>query len=249
MTALFYSAPISIAMATYNGLPYIREQLDSIFSEMAENDELIIVDDGSTDGTVEFLKNKTDARLKLHLHSINQGVLATFNEALSFASHEIIFLSDQDDIWLPGKRNAFADIFHHDNKCLLVISDARIIDGSGTVIRESFMQHRGGFRSDLLSNLFRNRFLGCCMALHRRLLQRAMPVPLSVPMHDMWFGAIATLRGGVRYNPKAYLDYRRHGGNVSPSHRASLYQMLVWRISLALALLVRQVKFQIVGKK
>ncbi len=236
-------------MATYNGLPYLREQLDSIFSEMENTDELIIVDDASTDGTVELLQQQTDLRLKLHLHSINQGVLATFNEALSFASHEIIFLSDQDDIWTPGKRNAFTDIFHNDSKCLVVISDARVIDGSGVVIRESFMQHRGGFRAGLLSNLFRNRFLGCCMALHRRLLLQAMPIPLSVPMHDMWCGAIATLSGGVRYNPKAYLDYRRHGGNASPSHRASLYQMLVWRMSLVLALLVRQVKFQLEGRK
>jgi len=160
---------------------------------------------------------------------------------LGMSLHDIVFLCDQDDIWLPGKRDAFVSEFARDPKALVVISDAELIDAEGRVFNPSFMATRGGFRGDLLSTLIRNRYLGCAMAVRRELLAVALPIPRAIPMHDMWFGALGTLLGQIRYLPRPFLQYRRHGANVSPSRHQGVWQMLRWRTALLTELFKRLV--------
>jgi hypothetical protein len=71
------------------------------------------------------------------------------------------------------------------------------------------------------------------MALRRELLDDVLPIPSTVPMHDMWIGLLGTLRGRVAYVDRPLMHYRRHATNVSPDRRAGLVQMLVWRWRLA----------------
>jgi hypothetical protein len=85
------------------------------------------------------------------------------------ARNDIIFLCDQDDVWLPGKRDAFVAAFDADPLAQVVISDAEVIDGEGRVIEKSFMALRGGFAGSLAATLWRNRYMGCAMALRRRI--------------------------------------------------------------------------------
>ena len=94
---------ISVCMATYNGEKYIREQMDSILQQLGEGDELIISDDLSSDKTVEIIKSYKDKRIKLYIHGDNHGFVRNFENALVHADGDIIFLSDQDDIWMPDK--------------------------------------------------------------------------------------------------------------------------------------------------
>jgi glycosyltransferase involved in cell wall biosynthesis len=230
---------VSVVMATYNGGEYLAEQLRSVFSELMLGDELIIVDDGSKDLTLEILDSVTSPALCVVRNLENVGVRATFERGLLMSSNEIIFLCDQDDIWLPGKRTAFVSAFERDPRTLVVISDAQIIDASGRVTASSFMATRGGFRGDILSTLVRNRYLGCAMALRRELLVAALPIPRLVPMHDMWLGALSSILGRVHYISTPLIQYRRHGGNVSPSRRQGWSRMLRWRLALLLALGVR----------
>ena len=96
---------ISIAMATYNGEKYIKDQLDSILVQLGKDDEIIISDDKSTDQTTEIIKKyiKEDSRIKL-LEGPQKGFVKNFENALLNCSNEIIFLCDQDDIWLENKK-------------------------------------------------------------------------------------------------------------------------------------------------
>ncbi len=227
---------VSIVMATYNGKPYLAEQLSSVLAEMLPDDELIIVDDASQDGTPELLDSMRTPAIRVVRNLTNVGVFATFERGLLLSSKEIIFLCDQDDIWLSGKRAAFVAAFKRDSRTLVVVSDAQIIDASGSVTESSFMATRGGFRGGILSTLVRNRYLGCSMALRRELLFAAIPIPRSVPMHDMWLGALGSILGSVHYISAPLMQYRRHGGNVSPSRRQGWTRMLRWRLALFLAL-------------
>ncbi len=77
------------------------------------------------------------------------------------------------------------------------------------------------------------------MAFRRELLDYVLPIPANVPMHDMWIGALASLRGRVTYVDRPLMQYRRHGGNVSPSSRAGIVQMLAWRWRLLTLVLAR----------
>jgi glycosyltransferase involved in cell wall biosynthesis len=227
---------VSVVMATYNGKPYLAEQLSSVLAELLPDDELIIIDDHSQDGTLELLDSLKSPAVRIVRNLTNIGVFATFERGLLLSSKEIIYLCDQDDVWLPGKRAAFVAAFERDPRTLVVVSDAQLIDASGSVTASSFMATRGGFRGDILSTLVRNRYLGCAMALRRELLIAALPIPRSVPMHDMWLGALGSILGRVHYISAPLMQYRRHGGNVSPSRRQGWSRMLRWRLALMLAL-------------
>lgn len=228
--------PVSVAMATYDGLRWIDPQVGSILATLGPDDELVVVDDGSTDGTWDWLRAHPDPRLRPHRNPSNLGVRASFGRALSLARGEIVFLADQDDVWEPGKRDAVLAAFAADPGVAVVVSDARLIDGEGRVVAESYMAGRGGFDGSLPGTFVRSRFLGCAMAVRRRVLERALPIPPRVPMHDMWLGAIGAAIGRVAYVDAPLIRYRRHGGNASPSRSPSPLRALRWRADLAIAL-------------
>lgn len=233
------TTPVSVAMATYNGKRFLQPQLSSILASLRPADELVVVDDGSSDGTWDALQAIADPRVRVLRNESNQGVVRTFERAFRETRHPIVFLSDQDDVWEPGKRDAFVAAFAGDPACQAVISDARIIDARGEVIAESFMATRGGFSGSVAGTLLRNRYLGCAMAVRRSVLDAALPIPACAPMHDMWLGSIAALLGRVDYLPAPLLRYRRHDGNVSPARHQGVLDMIRWRLDLVRALLQR----------
>lgn len=230
---------VSVVMATYNGKPYLAEQLRSVLAQLLPGDELIIVDDGSLDGSLELIDGLASPLVRCVRNAQNLGVLATFERGLLLSSKDIVFLCDQDDVWLPGKRDAVVRVFENDPRLWVVISDAELIDACGQLTEPSFMATRGGFRGGLGQTLMSNRYLGCAMALRRELLCVALPIPRQVPMHDMWFGALASMLGNVHYISRPLIQYRRHGGNASPAISQNCLRMLRWRTDLMLALVVR----------
>lgn len=226
-------------MTMYNGEKYLLAQLHSVLGQLRSDDELIVIDDVSSDASISMVRAIADPRVKLHCNPVNLGVRQSFELGLRQAAHEVVFLCDQDDVWLPGKRDAFVAAFEQQHETLIVVSDVEVIDGSGQMKIASFMATKGGFRGSVWNTLVRNRYLGCAMALRRPLLEAVLPIPAGVPMHDMWIGALGSMFGHVHYLPKPYLQYRRHGGNVSPSSRQGVIQMARWRASLGVLLVSR----------
>jgi glycosyltransferase involved in cell wall biosynthesis len=234
------SMPISVVMAVYNGRKFLFEQIDSVLSQLDGEDELVVVDDASTDGSASFLRELNSPRIRLYANTQNIGVLRTFERALRLARHDLIFLCDQDDVWLPGKKTAYIEAFESDRKVCVVISDAELIDGSGKLLSKSYMTTgRGGFDGSILGTLWRNRYLGCAMAIRSSLLRIALPIPIRAPMHDMWLGALGKMFGRITYLSRPYQQYRRHGANASPLGSNSRRRMISWRLSL-LELLLRR---------
>lgn len=236
---------ISVAMATYNGERFLEAQLRSILSQLDRLDEMVIVDDGSSDRTRHIIAGFGDPRIRLLTNDRNEGVLRSFERALRATTGEVVFLADQDDLWLPGKRDTLVEALRGDDRNTIALSDAQVIDAEGRIVAPSFMALRGGFRSGLLATLIKNRYLGCAMAVKRRLLDAALPIPADVPMHDIWLGAINRLVGTTVYIDRPLMQYRRHGANVSPSERAHLSRMLQWRWRLASNLIQRAVRLHL----
>jgi cellulose synthase/poly-beta-1,6-N-acetylglucosamine synthase-like glycosyltransferase len=231
---------VSVAMATYNGERYVEEQLRSILAQLRDGDEVVIVDDASADATVARIAALADRRVRVLHQASNAGVRGSFDRALRACRHPIIFLSDQDDLWLPDKRNAL--VAELQDGALLALSDASVIDAQGRVLEASFMARRGGFAGSAAATFHKNRYLGCTMAFRRELLDDVLPIPADVPMHDMWIGLLATVRGRVAYVDRPLMLYRRHAANVSPERRARLVTMIAWRWQLLRLMLQRKLR-------
>lgn len=229
---------ISVCLTTYNGAGFIREQLVSILSQLDYNDEVLIADDGSTDNTVAIVDAMDDPRLRWVAIGGNLGVVKNFERVLLEAKGDYIFLSDQDDIWLPGKVETTIAALRDS---ILVVTDCHVVDANLKQITESFFDSRKS-GAGILKNIIRNSYLGCCMAFHKGLLSDAMPMPANVPMHDMWLGLIAETKGKVCFLPRPLLLYRRHGNNVSPTAEKSdfsLYRKISYRVRLCYLLFCR----------
>ena len=211
---------ISVCMGTYNGEKYIREQIDSILPQLAETDELIISDDGSTDRTCEIVESCDDPRINL-LHGSFHSPIYNLENALRHAKGEQIYLADQDDVWMPDKV-AVMQRYLQDHDC--VVSDAVVVDAKRQVLYPSFRQlrHTGpGF----VRNLLKNGYIGCCMAVNRRILDLALPFPKNIPMHDIWLGMIAEKYGRSVFLDEKLIEYRRHGDNASQTAEKSRYNL------------------------
>lgn len=222
---------ISVCMATFQGEAFIEEQLTSILSQLGPQDEIVVSDDGSSDGTVAAVTRINDPRIVWAGTTGGLGIIKNFERALRHARGEYIFLADQDDVWLPGKVEACTQAL---NTKMLVVTDCKVVDASLKEIAPSFFylrQSGPGF----IKNLMVNSYLGCCIAFKRELLNRALPMPRNTPMHDMWLGLLAELEGGTCFLKNPYLLYRRHQATASQSSgksRYSLYKKIMIRLIL-----------------
>ena len=220
-------------MAVYNGAAFLKTQVDSILHQLNDDDELIVVDDASRDDSMRILQEMRDPRLRVHRNESNLGVLATFERALSLAGGDIVFLSDQDDVWLGAKVAKVLQVFISDPRATMVVTDALIIDEHGQTLNPSFFSMRGDFSPGFVRNFIKNKYVGCTLSFRRAMLRRFLPIPPEVPMHDVWFGLLNEIYGSTRYIDEPLIAYRRHQRNASPFTHAGPVQMLLWRWRLA----------------
>ena len=226
-------------MATYNGEKYLSEQLETILVNLKDEDEIIISDDGSQDGTLaviaEFQKRFPHITV---LQGPKKGVHQNFANAIAHASGDVIFLSDQDDLWMANKVETVLEAMKQP-EVWTVVHDANVVDETGTnVICESFYELRHS-KPGLFANLLRNSYLGCCVAFKRELKEYILPIPQNIEMHDTWIGLISEWKHCGRFIDDKLISYRRHGGNVTSMHHYPLLKMITNRIHFTEELLLR----------
>lgn len=233
---------ISVCIATYNGSLYIERQLRSILNQIGVGDEVIIVDDFSTDDTITIINNMEDTRVKLHKNLKNIGAVQTFSRALLLAQSDLVFLSDQDDIWYPNKVMTILEVFQTQSVDL-VVHDATVVDSSGKIISQSlFNMRKSG--NGILKNITSNTYTGCCMSFRRELLNKVLPIPEKLGLyHDAWTGIVAECSGlKCIFLRTSLIEWNRHGGNLSVTNRRSIITILSERFFLITALLHRLIR-------
>ena len=231
---------ISVCMATFNGGKFIREQLESILSQLPPDAEIIIADDGSTDDTLLVIDSLNESRIRVLPAERHLGVIYNFERALRASKGEIVFLADQDDVWLPGKVEMClaalneADLVMHD-AFLLGLSDAF----ESAWGRNGKLSDIRTYRSGVVANWWKNSFTGCCMAFHRKVLDKALPFPKNLPMHDQWLGVVAEKYFKVSYVDEPLVDYRQHSSNATHIEKspAGVLQKIKWRVDLLKAII------------
>ena len=218
---------ISVCMAVKNGESFIHEQLASILPQLAGEDELIISDDHSSDCTLKIIQGIGDPRIRL-IQNEGHGLIANFENALGAAHGTYIFLADQDDVWMPDKVKI---TLHYLESYDLVVTDCMIVNECLELTQKSFYDQNHS-RKGLFRNLFKNSYMGCCMAFHKKVLAKSLPFPDRIPMHDSWIGLIAEIHFQVIFVKQKLLVHRRHRHNASTTSRRSNFSLadkLSWR--------------------
>lgn len=234
---------ISVCIATYNGEKYIEEQLISILNQISEDDEIIISDDSSNDLTLEKIRTINDKRIKIYENNKFRSPIFNFENALMKAKNDLIFLSDQDDIWEENKIKIMKkQLKNYD----LVVSDCRVVDENLKILENSFFYLRNSGKG-IIKNLYKNTYLGCCMAFNRKILEKALPFPKNIPMHDIWLGIIGESFGKTIFINDKLTRYRRHNNNVSPTSEKSNYSIkkkIEFRLNVIKSLILRKLNWR-----
>lgn len=223
---------ISVCMAAYNGARHIREQIDSILPELGPNDEVIVVNDCSTDDTAAVVAAIPDSRIRLIDAERNRGYVATFERALGEARGEFVFLSDQDDVWLPGRVEQMISAL--DGKSM-VVSNCRHFDGPLGSFHEIRLRAKDSthYLRNLLGIVVGYRLhWGCAMAVRRNLLTQALPFPHYMnESHDQWLATVGNINRSIVYMEEDTILHRLHGENLTPHGIRSASKILRARIA------------------
>ncbi len=216
---------ISVAMATYNGEKYIEEQLNSIIKQLRVGDEIVISDDGSTDGTLDIIDRmkKQWSEMKV-VEGDKRGVAHNFFKAVSYCKNEIIFLADQDDIWNGNKIEEVCKQFKEEPELELVMHNGLHFTENETLNRV-VRYHKGWLR-----NWVRSCYWGCCMAFKKDLIEKYIEKEeqYGCVAHDQMIGLMAEKSGKVKYIDKDLILHRVHGANLT--HRLPLYGKIKFRV-------------------
>ncbi len=228
---------ISVCLALYNGEKYIREQIDSILSELSQYDEVIICDDASSDTSCSIIQAINDSRITLIRNTSNIGYVKNFEKAISLSKGDLIFLSDQDDIWVKGKVKKVLTAFQKNNNISLVYHNLKPIDVFGNDLQIKFSEYSEGKRNSLwflVRQLIKPQIFGCACCLNRKKIDRLLPFPASVYAHDHWIAVWAAINGQIYFLRDKLVKYRRHESNVSPQQHFPLTTILKLRFKLTL---------------
>lgn len=229
----------SVVLATCQGERFLREQLEGILSQLSAEDEVIVSDDDSTDGTLAVLRGISDARIHVIANTKRVGYVANFERAIAQARGEVIFFSDQDDIWLPNKVSEFDSAIRRAD---CVASDAIVVDEELRVVHDSFFRLRGADRFDDLSIFRKPRIVGATLACRRAYLQTLLPFPRGVP-HDFWITMNAAFDRKLEVLSIPLILYRRHDRALSVTatgQRRSVTTIAAERTRIAIHMLLRR---------
>jgi len=206
---------ISIVMATYNGANFLVEQLESLANQTILPNEIIISDDNSSDCTVDLVKRfqKTSSiEIKININKENLGYSGNFNKALSLSSGDLVFLSDQDDVWFPNKIEYMLNVVDKNPSYLMYMNNAILTNSK---LKPSEFTTYGqikiaGFNDE-------SYIMGCCALVKRELLEFALPIPVELNAHDVFLGTISDGLKAKYISSEILQYYRRHDSNTSDS--------------------------------
>lgn len=217
----------SVALCTCNGEKYLRFQLDSIIDQSHAVSEIVICDDKSEDNTliiIEEYSKKRPGLFKVYENPEKLGTIGNFRKAVHLCSGDIIFLSDQDDIWEKDKVEKMMCAFNERKHVELIFTDGRLINDNGDALdstlwqkwdfnkgmRQAWRNNVNAFHALLHNN---NRATGATIAFRRRLLERVgnFTVPLDF-WHDALLALHAAAKDGLWFIEEPLIRYRIHSG-------------------------------------
>lgn len=218
MTEMAYS----VAMCTYNGEKYIRQQLDSILGQTIKPDEIIVCDDGSTDETRNILdeyQQKHPNIFKVYHNEVNLRSVKNFEKAISLCTQDIIFLSDQDDLWVENKAEIMLKYFEDNPNINALATNGYCLDENGKIHDKYSVWDVPRFLRELglpvnyyeMITYVSNIATGASMAFRARIKPNIIPFPVIKGYHhDEWIATITSQNGNFELLDEKLFYYRIH---------------------------------------
>lgn len=213
---------LSVALCTYNGQSFIEQQIRSILNQTMSVDEIVICDDMSSDNTIAILRQLekvSSIPIKIHINNINLGVCKNFQQAISFCSGDIIFLSDQDDLWESDKVENIVCWFADNPQKKVVFTNASLIDENNNFFSSKSLFDCVGLNKNALKTIecgyglelfcFENRVTGATMAIMKGFEWNADDCS-SMILHDEIIALTALQNNELGYIDKKLMHYRIH---------------------------------------
>lgn len=246
---------LSVALCTYNGGKYIDKQLLSIVNQEHPVDEIVVCDDGSTDDTVQKVNAIAVSHQGIHWiieqNSPNLGFCNNFGKAFSLCTGDIIFLSDQDDIWYPNKSKVISAYFQSHKDKTVIFSNAHLMDSEdNTAFNGQTLFQTVGFTKDVQKQFdngwaleyfaCENHATGCTMAFRKSLMADGWNVNairkdrFGNSFHDIQLVFKALETDSLGYIPEILTRYRIHGNQAcglgtwiaNPLHFGKVYKAI-----------------------
>jgi glycosyltransferase involved in cell wall biosynthesis len=218
---------VSIALCTYNGEKFLSEQLQSYLEQTRQPDELVVCDDCSVDRTVKIVEDFRLAApfdIRIYLREENVGYVKNFEQALLKCTGDIIFPSDQDDVWNRDKIETILAAFTQQPETLMFVTNGELVDSCLKRLPGSLLQSLGVDReridsleeNALETLLFGTNFVsGNTVAVRSELARWLLQYPAPPgSAHDHWLAVIAFLESGLRILDFNSIKYRQHPGQV-----------------------------------
>ncbi|TWI99955.1 glycosyltransferase involved in cell wall biosynthesis [Mucilaginibacter frigoritolerans] len=200
---------VSIALCTYNGAKYLADQLDTLVNQTYKTFEIVVVDDCSTDSTVQILNDYASRypQITVYKNESNLGFTSNFEKAVKLCNGEFIALCDQDDLWDLQKIELQVDAIKNN---VFVYHDSEFIYEDGSAMNKKVSDimnlYRGGEPEVFL---FFNCVSGHSILMKKELLTDALPLKQSY-FHDWWLAYVATNVGTIDFIPQCLVKYRQH---------------------------------------
>ncbi len=220
---------VSLVMAVYNGEKYLIEQLDSIRKQTYPIDEVLLLDDVSTDNSYELIHQYIDGykliNWKLIKNETNLGYRKNFKKGLEMVTGDIIFLCDQDDRWHLNKVETMVE-YMKDEAILSLASSFNFMNQEGKCFEVNKIKGRSNnnllFKevTELLTEIDLNNLLemnfsqGCTMAIKEEVKDNYLKVTQGKLPHDWELNIISSIKNGCYYLDKPLIDYRIHNNNT-----------------------------------
>lgn len=234
----------SVCMAAYNGERFIGEQIESILADLGPQDELVVVDDKSTDGTADVVAGFSDPRIRLVRSGVNERYVRTFGKAAALARGEYIFLADQDDLWVPGRTSRMIDAL---GKTAMVAGNVALFGGPEESAPWSLRARDSGRRLANIAGVMvgYRPYYGCAMGFRRDFADVVLPMPKFLyESHDLWMALAGNLAGEMTHLEEPVLYRRLHEDNETPRHWRRLDRILKARWMLLRALVTAGVRLR-----
>lgn len=215
---------VSVALCTYNGAKYIEDQIRSILDQTLPVDEIVVCDDGSTDETLQIVDDiakDTSIVVRIYRNENNIGVCANFQKAVDLCQGDIVFLSDQDDVWYPHKVKTIVEWFDRHPEKAVVFTNADLIDGQSVkneadtlwdyffipVDRKTFAK---GLELECMTN--NTHATGATMAVRGSFLKTHpfLSYTTESALHDLVIAINATEERCIGYVDECLIQYRIH---------------------------------------
>lgn len=209
---------VSVCLAAYNGAKHLPEQILSILANLGPRDEVIVVDDASTDTTPQVVLSFEDSRIRLLSNSHNTGHVRAFERSMGAAKGRYILLADQDDVWLPGRVESMVQrLSEYD----VVATNFEEFGTSTRMSLPRLAERDSGKRFMNLLSMFMGRraYFGSAMGLRSEALSWVLPIPPYVEAHDLWIALAGNLNGRVGHMEASSLRRRLHDSNLTPRNR------------------------------